>query len=44
MGAWRTALAYSVLNAALLLLVRIPAEEAALRAYGQQGEHATLTG
>lgn len=43
-GAWRTALAYSVLNAALLLLVRIPAEEAALRAYGQQGEHATLTG
>lgn len=32
-GAWRTALAYSVLNAALILLVRLPAEERALRAY-----------
>ncbi len=32
-GAWRTALAFSVLNAALLLGVRIPAEEAALRHY-----------
>lgn len=32
-GAWRTALAFSVLNAALLLLVRIPAEEVALREY-----------
>ncbi|GAA5511593.1 hypothetical protein Dcar01_00304 [Deinococcus carri] len=32
-GAWRTALAYSVLNAALLLLLRLPAEERALRAY-----------
>lgn len=30
-GAWRTALAYSLLNAALLLFVRIPAEEAALQ-------------
>lgn len=33
-GAWRTALAFSLLNAALLLGVRIPAEEAALREYG----------
>lgn len=32
-GAWRTALAFSVLNAALILLVRLPAEEQALRAY-----------
>lgn len=32
-GAWRTALAFSLLNAALLLGVRIPAEEAALREY-----------
>ncbi|SMB94605.1 isoprenylcysteine carboxyl methyltransferase family protein [Deinococcus hopiensis] len=32
-GAWRTALAYSVLNAALILLIRLPAEERALRAY-----------
>ncbi|WP_291425091.1 isoprenylcysteine carboxylmethyltransferase family protein [Deinococcus sp.] len=32
-GAWRTALAFSLLNAALLLGVRIPAEEAALRDY-----------
>ena len=32
-GAWRTALAFSLLNAALLLGVRIPAEEAALRTY-----------
>ncbi|ADV68520.1 isoprenylcysteine carboxyl methyltransferase family protein [Deinococcus maricopensis] len=32
-GAWRTALAFSVLNAALLLLVRLPAEERALQAY-----------
>ncbi|MEW6420355.1 MAG: isoprenylcysteine carboxylmethyltransferase family protein [Deinococcota bacterium] len=32
-GAWRTALASTVLNAALLLLVRIPAEERALQAY-----------
>lgn len=32
-GAWRTALAGTLLNAALLLLVRIPAEERALRAY-----------
>ncbi|BDP42551.1 isoprenylcysteine carboxyl methyltransferase [Deinococcus aetherius] len=38
-GAWRTALAFTVLNAALLLLVRIPAEERALRAYtaGENG-------
>ncbi|WP_051935426.1 isoprenylcysteine carboxyl methyltransferase family protein [Deinococcus sp. YIM 77859] len=36
-GAWRTALVGSVLNAALLLLVRLPAEERALRAY-HQGE------
>jgi methyltransferase len=32
-GAWRTALAFTVLNAALLLLIRIPAEERALAAY-----------
>ncbi len=32
-GAWRTALAATVLNAALLRWVRIPAEERALRAY-----------
>ncbi|MDL2345122.1 isoprenylcysteine carboxylmethyltransferase family protein [Deinococcus sp. MIMF12] len=32
-GAWRTALAGTLLNAALLLLIRIPAEERALRAY-----------
>lgn len=32
-GAWRTALVFSVLNSALLLLVRIPAEEEALREY-----------
>lgn len=32
-GAWRTALAFSLLNAALLLGVRIPTEEAALREY-----------
>lgn len=32
-GAWRTALACSVLNAALILLVRLPAEERALGAY-----------
>lgn len=36
-GAWRTALAYSLLNAALLVLVRIPAEDAALREYQSQG-------
>lgn len=35
-GAWRTALAFTVLNAALLLLIRIPAEERALAAYRQQ--------
>ncbi|WP_221088428.1 isoprenylcysteine carboxylmethyltransferase family protein [Deinococcus aquaedulcis] len=34
-GAWRTALAFTLLNAALLLGLRIPAEEAALRAYAQ---------
>lgn len=32
-GAWRTALAYTLLNAALILLVRLPAEERALREY-----------
>lgn len=32
-GAWRTALAGSVLNLALLRLIRIPAEERALAAY-----------
>lgn len=37
-GAWRTALAYTVLNAALLLLIRLPAEERALQAYRTQGE------
>lgn len=31
-GAWRTAFVFSVANALLLLLVRIPAEEEALRA------------
>ncbi|ACO46355.1 isoprenylcysteine carboxyl methyltransferase family protein [Deinococcus deserti] len=36
LGAWRTALAFTVLNAALLLLIRIPAEERALAAYRQQ--------
>lgn len=30
-GAWRTALVFSIANALLLLLVRIPAEEEALR-------------
>lgn len=30
-GAWRTAIAFSIANALLLLLVRIPAEEKALR-------------
>ncbi|PTA68930.1 isoprenylcysteine carboxyl methyltransferase family protein [Deinococcus arcticus] len=34
-GAWRTALAFTLLNAALLLGVRIPAEEEALRAYAR---------
>src|SRR6476469_3364646 len=33
-GAWRSALAFTALNAALLLLIRIPAEECALAAYG----------
>ncbi|GHF56811.1 methyltransferase [Deinococcus metalli] len=33
-GAWRSALAFTLLNAALLLLIRIPAEERALAAYG----------
>ena len=32
-GAWRTALAFTLLTAALLLLIRIPAEERALREY-----------
>lgn len=32
-GAWRTALAFSLLNAALLLGLRIPAENAALAQY-----------
>ncbi len=36
LGAWRTALAFSLLNAALLLGVRIPAEERALRAYSPE--------
>ncbi|MFD1730671.1 isoprenylcysteine carboxyl methyltransferase family protein [Deinococcus malanensis] len=35
-GAGRTALAFSVLNAALLMLIRIPAEERALAAYRNQ--------
>ncbi|MFC6617319.1 isoprenylcysteine carboxyl methyltransferase family protein [Deinococcus radiophilus] len=34
----RAALAYTVLNAALLLLIRIPAEEAALREYAHQAD------
>lgn len=37
-GARRTALAATVLNAALILLVRLPAEERALQAYRPQGE------
>lgn len=37
-GAPRTALAGSLLNAALLLLIRIPAEERALRAYAALAE------
>jgi len=37
-GAWRTALAYTVLNAALLLLIRLPAEERALQAYAAEGK------
>lgn len=37
-GAWRTALAFSLLNAALLLGVRIPAEETALRGYARKEE------
>lgn len=37
-GAWRTALAASVLNTALLLLIRIPTEERALKAYDASGE------
>lgn len=32
-GAWRSALAFTLLNAALLLLIRIPAEERALATY-----------
>ncbi len=32
-GAWRSALAFTLLNAALLLLIRIPAEERALAHY-----------
>ena len=32
-GAWVTALTFTVLNAALLLLIRIPAEEKALETY-----------
>ncbi|PNY82246.1 isoprenylcysteine carboxyl methyltransferase family protein [Deinococcus koreensis] len=34
-GAWRTALAFTLLNAGLLLLIRIPAEERALREYAR---------
>jgi methyltransferase len=37
-GAWRTALAYTLLNAALILLVRLPAEERALREYRRTEE------
>jgi methyltransferase len=40
-GAWRTATAYTVLNAALLLLVRLPAENAALKAYQTEGQQPT---
>lgn len=32
-GAWRTALAYTLLNAALIVRIRLPAEERALREY-----------
>lgn len=35
-GAWRTALAFTVANAVLLLFVRIPAEEKALQKYGRR--------
>ena len=37
-GAWRTALAFTALNAALLLLIRIPAEERALREYARRAD------
>ncbi|MDV6373438.1 isoprenylcysteine carboxyl methyltransferase family protein [Deinococcus arenicola] len=39
-GAWRTALVFSLLNTALLLFIRIPAEERALAQYApaQSGE------
>ena len=36
-GAWRTAVAFSLLNAALLLGVRIPAEDRALAEYRRSG-------
>jgi methyltransferase len=37
-GAWRTALLASLLNAALLRFIRIPAEERALKAYADNME------
>ncbi|WP_309573302.1 isoprenylcysteine carboxylmethyltransferase family protein, partial [Deinococcus sp.] len=40
-GAWRSALAFTLLNAALLLLIRIPAEERALADYGVSTAHPT---
>lgn len=43
-GAPRTALVFSVLNALLLWLVRIPAEERALRHYGQGPSSAEESG
>ncbi|MVN86102.1 hypothetical protein GO986_04920 [Deinococcus sp. HMF7620] len=43
-GAWRTALAFTLLNAALLLGIRIPAEERALRTYLEVERQATSKG
>ncbi|MGA7279568.1 MAG: isoprenylcysteine carboxylmethyltransferase family protein, partial [Desulfocapsaceae bacterium] len=36
LGAWYTALAFSIVNAALLLFVRIPAEERALQRWQRE--------
>lgn len=43
-GAWRTALVFSLLNAALLLGVRLPAEERALAAYAGAAPGQTRSG
>lgn len=37
-GAWRTAIVFSLLNAGLLRLIRIPAEERALALYAAPAE------